>query len=109
LAVSSKGDVYVASYDEDLVWRFTPDGARADFVRGLATPAGLSSDARSRLLIANRRTNHILAVHSDGRLRSRRSIAERVSIRVIGSIHVEGQLCRLLPGNHAQCSRNLRA
>ena len=42
------------------------DPQRPVFVRGLATPAGLSFDARGRLLIANRRTHQILAAHPDG-------------------------------------------
>ena len=62
------GHIFVASYSEDLVWRFTPSGDRTVFVRGLATPAGLSFDVQGRLLIANRRTNEILAAHSDGHI-----------------------------------------
>ncbi|MGJ3700922.1 hypothetical protein [Variovorax sp. AFSI2.2] len=62
------GDIFVASYSQDLVWRFTPGGRQSVFVRGLATPAGLSFDRKGRLLIANRRTNQILAAHPDGRI-----------------------------------------
>lgn len=62
------GDIFVASYSQDLVWRFTPEGKQSVFVRGLATPAGLSFDGKGRLLIANRRTNQILAAHPDGRI-----------------------------------------
>ena len=70
LAISPgpSGDIFVASYSQDLVWRFTPEGKQSVFVRGLATPAGLSFDRKGRLLIANRRTNQILAAHPDGRI-----------------------------------------
>ncbi len=67
LAVGPDGSIFVASYSGDLVWRFTPEGARKVHVSGLATPAGLSFDRAGRLLIANRRTNQILAVE-EGRL-----------------------------------------
>lgn len=62
------GYIYVASHSEDLVWHFKPGGDQSVFVRGLATPAGLSFDARGRLLIANRRTNQILAARPDGKI-----------------------------------------
>lgn len=69
LAIAPTGDIYVASYSEDLVWRFAPDGSRQTvFIRGLATPAGLSFDSRGRLLVANRRTNQILAAKTDGQI-----------------------------------------
>ncbi|MFC3058534.1 NHL repeat-containing protein [Paenirhodobacter populi] len=67
LAVGPDGMIYVASYSSDLVWRFTPDGQRSTHITGLATPAGLSFDRAGRLMIANRRTNEILAVQ-DGNL-----------------------------------------
>lgn len=51
LAISPAGDIYVASCREDLVWRFSPSEERSVFVRGLATPAGLSFDAKGRLLM----------------------------------------------------------
>ncbi|MGE0973400.1 hypothetical protein ACQFN5_30125 (plasmid) [Klebsiella sp. WOUb02] len=38
------------------------------FIRGLATPTGLSFDTRGRLLIGNRRTNQILAAQPDGKI-----------------------------------------
>ncbi|CNE93177.1 hypothetical protein [Yersinia frederiksenii] len=68
LAISPQGDIYVASYNEDLVWRFMSNGNKTVFVRGLATPAGLSFDSRARLLIANCRTNQILATHPNGEI-----------------------------------------
>ena len=69
LAISPDGDICVASYSADLIWRFTLDGKRSVFVRGLDTPAGLSFDTKGRLLIANRRTNQILAAHlGDGKI-----------------------------------------
>jgi hypothetical protein len=66
MAYDAGGNLYVANWSAGTVMRFTPTGEKAVFVRGLATPAGLSFDARSRLLISNRRTHQILAALPDG-------------------------------------------
>ncbi len=66
LAIAPDGAVHVASYSSDAVYRFLP-GARPEVrVRGLGTPAGLAFDRAGRLLIANRRSNEILAAGADG-------------------------------------------
>jgi sugar lactone lactonase YvrE len=60
LAIDAEVNIYVASYSRDEIYRFTP-GSRVTWLTGLATPAGLGFDRAGRLLVANRRTNEILA------------------------------------------------
>lgn len=66
LAIAPDGVVHVASYSGDAVYRVAPGSAPVAWVRGLGTPAGLAFDRAGRLLIANRRSNEILAAAADG-------------------------------------------
>jgi len=69
LAIASSGEIFIASYSQDLVWRMSPNGGKPEiFVTGLATPAGIAFDNRGNLLIANRRTNQVLAAKPDGNI-----------------------------------------
>jgi len=69
LAIASSGDIFIASYSQDLIWKISPNGGKPEiFVTGLATPAGISFDNHGNLLIANRRTNQVLAATPDGKM-----------------------------------------
>jgi len=55
LTIASSGEIFIASYSQDLVWRMLPNGGKPEiFVTGLATPAGIA--------------NQVLAAKPDGNI-----------------------------------------
>jgi hypothetical protein len=63
------GDLYVADYSANVVYRVTPLGERRRFVAGLQTPTGISFDRDGDLLVANRASDEIVRVSPSGAAR----------------------------------------
>ncbi len=70
VAVDKNGNVYVASFSQNAVYKITPDNTKSTFVgpNNLSGPVGLAIDADNNIYIANYTKGNIIKAEPDGKV-----------------------------------------
>ncbi len=68
ITTDSNGNIYVAGYSDNVVYKITPNGNRVIFLKDtrLNGPIGLASDGAGNIYVANYNANNVLKVDKTG-------------------------------------------
>ena len=79
LAVDKTGNLFVADYDNGIIYEYKPDGSRATFASGLYHPVGMALDSAGNLFVAD---NNVGNLHQ-GSIYKYKPDGSRVTIAVL--------------------------
>ncbi len=70
IATDSSGNLYVAGFSDNAVYKIAPDGSRKLYVKDarIKGPIGLATDAQNNLYLANYNADNVLKISSNGQI-----------------------------------------
>lgn len=70
VATDSKGNLFVAGFSDNAVYKIAPDGSRKLYVKDarIKGPIGLATDAQNNLYLANYNADNVLKISSNGQI-----------------------------------------